>query len=65
MDNKVLISKKGLKGEDHYQNFSIRMKDEIIGKLNRLAIDTNRSRNEVMGILLEYALDHCEVIEYD
>ena len=63
MEDKVLISKKELQGEDGYKTFSIRIREEIVEKLNKLSADANRSRNEVVGILLEYAIDHCEIVE--
>ncbi len=62
MEDKILISKKDLQGEDGYKTFSIRVKEEIVEKLNKLSADANRSRNEVVGILLEYAIDHCEIV---
>ncbi|MBR7100724.1 MAG: ribbon-helix-helix protein, CopG family [Clostridia bacterium] len=56
-----LIIKKRLKGEDGYKTFSIRIKDETTERLNELAAKTNRSRNELVNILLDYAMDNCEV----
>ena len=56
-----LIIKKRLKGEDGYKTFSIRIKDETTERLNELAARTNRSRNELVNILLDYAMDNCEV----
>lgn len=50
------------KGEDGYVTFSIRVKTEIQDKLNTVAAQTSRSRNEIVGLLLEYALDHCTVV---
>lgn len=61
MKEKLIIQKKALKGEDGYQTFSIRIKDETTEKLNKLAEITNRSRNELINILLDYAIDNCEV----
>lgn len=61
MKEKLIINKKSLKGEDGYKTFSIRIKDETVEQLNRLATDTNRSRNELINLLLDYAIDHCEV----
>ncbi len=61
MKEKLIIQKKALKGEDGYQTFSIRIKDETAEKLNKLAEITNRSRNELINILLDYAIDNCEV----
>ena len=63
MKNKLLISKKELQGEDGYKTFSVRIKDETAEQLNRLAANTNRSRNEVVGLLLDFAIEHCEIVE--
>ncbi len=61
MKDKLIINKKALKGDDGYKMFSIRIKDEIVEELDRLAGATGRSRNELIGILLEYAIENCEV----
>lgn len=61
MKEKLIINKKSLKGEDGYKTFSIRIKDETVAKLDNLASETGRSRNELINILLDYALDNCEV----
>ncbi|MBR2319821.1 MAG: ribbon-helix-helix protein, CopG family [Clostridia bacterium] len=61
MKEKLIIKKKGLKGEDGYKTFSIRIKEETVANLEALAEQTNRSRNEIINILLDYAIDNCEV----
>ncbi|MBQ7827564.1 MAG: ribbon-helix-helix protein, CopG family [Clostridia bacterium] len=61
MKQKLIINKKSLKGEDGHKTFSIRIKDETVQKLDELASKTNRSRNELINILLDYAIDNCEV----
>ena len=61
LKDKLIITKKNLKGEDGYKTFSIRIKEETINKLDKLSEDTNRSRNELISILLEYALDNSEI----
>ena len=61
MKEKLIINKKSLKGEDGYKTFSIRIKDETVMNLDRLASQTNRSRNELINILLDYAIKNCEV----
>ena len=61
MKDKLIISKKALKGDDGYKMFSVRIKEEIVEELDNLASVTNRSRNELVGILLEYAIENCEV----
>ena len=61
MKEKLVINKKGLKGEDGYKTFSIRIKEETVAKLNKLSQETNRSRNELINILLDYAIDNSKV----
>lgn len=61
MKEKLIIKKKSLKGEDGYKTFSIRIKDETVANLDILANETNRSRNELINLLLDYALKNCEV----
>ena len=61
MKEKLVINKKSLKGEDGHKTFSIRIKDETVQRLDELAAATNRSRNELIGSLLDYAIENCEV----
>lgn len=61
MKEKLIIKKKSLKGEDGYKTFSIRIKDETVVNLDKLSSETNRSRNELINILLDYAINNCEV----
>lgn len=61
MKEKLIINKKSLKGEDGYKTFSIRIKDETVLNLDKLAEQTNRSRNELINILLDYAIENSEV----
>jgi predicted DNA-binding protein len=60
LKEKLILSKK-LKGEDGYKTFSIRIKEETVEKIDALSDITNRTRNELIGILLEYAVENCEV----
>lgn len=43
-------------GDDGYKIVSVRMKDELIAQLDQLSSDTNRSRNELINLLLEAAV---------
>lgn len=61
MKEKLIINKKSLKGEDGYRTFSIRIKEETVAELDKLSGQTNRSRNELINILLDYAIKNCEV----
>lgn len=61
MEKKLIIKKKALKGEDGYKTFSVRIKEDTVLKLNRLSEETNRSRNELINLLLDFAIDNCKV----
>ena len=57
---KLVITKKE-KGEDGHKVFSIRIKDETVARLDEIARNTNRSRNDLINMLLDYAMDYCEI----
>ena len=61
MKEKLIINKKSLKGEDGYKTFSIRIKEETVVRLDELSKETNRSRNELINILIDYAIENSEV----
>ncbi len=61
MQEKLVINKKSLRGEDGYKTFSIRVKDEIVEGLDSLSKESNRSRNELINMLLDFAIKNCEV----
>lgn len=61
MKEKLIKNKKFLRGEDGYKTFSIRIKDETVANLDKLADETNRSGNELINILLDYAIENREV----
>ena len=62
MKEKLIIKKRSLTGDDGFKTFSIRIKDETVEKLNDLSNQTNRSRNELINVLLDDALKNCEVL---
>lgn len=57
----LVIKPKKPKGEDGYRVFSIRVKEEIVAQSDTISMKTGRSRNELIGILLEYAIGHCVI----
>lgn len=60
----ITIKKKNnLKGNDGYKIISVRMKEEMVDKLDSLSTKTNRSRNELINILLKSAIDIVKVEE--
>ena len=63
MKREILISRK--KGEDGHKIVSVRMRDETLVRLDDLSAQTNRSRNELINLLLEEALQNVTVIDED
>jgi len=64
MANVIKITKKGdRRGDDGCKVVSVRMKDELIEKLDSLSSKTNRSRNELINLLLYAAIDIVKVEE--
>lgn len=64
MAKKLQITKKSnLKGNDGYKTFSIRVKEDIVEKLDYISVKTNRSRNELINLLLEFGIENSEIID--
>mgnify|MGYP002308572134 FL=1 len=61
MDKKPVIKKRELRGDDGYKIFSIRIKEETSKKLDALSQETNRSRNELINIMLDWSIDNIEI----
>lgn len=59
MENKPLIIRP--KGEDGYKTFSIRVKEDTVDRIDEIVKQTGRTRNELIGLFLNYAVDHCKV----
>ena len=60
----IKIQKKpNLRGEDGYKIFSVRIKNETANALEELSAKSNRSRNELIGMILEYAVNHTDITE--
>jgi metal-responsive CopG/Arc/MetJ family transcriptional regulator len=60
--DKLEISKKALKGEDGYKTFSVRVKEETVAALDTISNQSNRSRNELINIILEYGVNNYTII---
>lgn len=61
MSGKLKIIPKPPKGEDGYETFSIRILTSTVQALNKISISSGRSRNELIGILLRFAIENCEI----
>lgn len=60
---KLILPHKRPKGEDGYKVFSIRIPDELVERINDLAARSGYSRNELIGKLLDFAVDRCDIEE--
>ena len=56
MTDKLIILPKAEKGKKS-KTISLRMDNSIIMKIDEISKRTNRSRNEIMNILIEYSID--------
>ena len=50
--NDLILHPRKYKGEDGYRVFSVRVKETTVQRLEELSAQTNRSRNELINILL-------------
>lgn len=59
--NELVVTVKQPKGEDGYRTFSVRLRESIVNQMDDISKETGRSRNELVGMFLEYALGHCKL----
>ena len=57
-DNTLKIKRRG---EDGYKVISVRIKEDTLEALDKLAADTNYSRNELINLLLKHGVENVEV----
>lgn len=57
MDTIRITKKHTRKGDDGYKIVSVRMKEELLERLDALSVKTNRSRNELINLLLNASID--------
>ncbi|MCI5843338.1 MAG: ribbon-helix-helix domain-containing protein [Clostridiales bacterium] len=62
MAKEIKITKKtARRGDDGYKIVSVRMREEMIERLDALSNETSRSRNELINLLLDAALDIVQI----
>ena len=59
MKNEPLKIKR--RGEDGHRLISVRIETGTLEKLDRLASESNRSRNELINIILRHGADNLEI----
>ena len=59
MKNDPLIIKK--RGEDGNRIITVRIREDTLAELDRLASESNRSRNELINIILAHGVKNIEI----
>ncbi len=59
MSNTPLIIKK--RGEDGNRVITVRIKEELLAALDKLAAETNYSRNELINLILSHGIENIEI----
>lgn len=49
------------RGDDGTRIISLRIKELVLAQIDKIAAQTNRSRNEILNMLIEHALDNVEI----
>lgn len=49
------------RGEDGTRLITVRLREEILTELDRIAAESNRSRNELINILLDYGVKNAVI----
>jgi metal-responsive CopG/Arc/MetJ family transcriptional regulator len=59
MGKEPLVIKK--RGEDGNKIITVRIKEDILKELDRIAGESNYSRNEIINIILDYGVHNIEI----
>ena len=59
MKNEPLKIKK--RGEDGNKIISVRIQEDTLSKLDKIAAETNYSRNELINLMLAYGVENIEI----
>ena len=49
------------RGEDGNRVISVRIREEILTELDKIAGESNDSRNELINLMLDYGIKHIEM----
>lgn len=59
MENDPLIIKK--RGDDGNRIITVRIREDTLAELDRLAAESNRSRNELINLILAHGVKNIEI----
>ena len=54
----LIVTMKHPRREDGYRTFSVRLRESMVSQMDDISRETGRSRNELIGLFLAYALEH-------
>ena len=60
MKDKALKIKK--RGEDGNKIISVRIREDILEQLDKIAKESNHSRNELINLILKHGVENLEII---
>ena len=60
-DKKFIVTRKTIPKEDTSVTMTIRIERTMQEELDKIAYDTNRSRNEVVNLALKYAVENADI----
>ena len=49
------------RGEDGSRVITIRIREDTLAELDRIAAESNYSRNELINLILDYGIKHIEI----
>ena len=50
------------RGDDGSKIITVRIKEETLAALDKIAAESNYSRNELINVILKYGVDNIEII---
>lgn len=63
----IIVNSNSLKikkrGEDGNKIISVRIREDILSELDRIAKESNYSRNELINLILQYGVENLEIIQ--
>lgn len=59
MKNEPLRIKR--RGEDGHKIITVRIREDTLNELDRIAAETNRSRNELINLILRHGVENIEI----
>lgn len=59
MNNEPLVIRR--RGEDGNKIITVRIKEDILAQLDKIAAESNHSRNELINIILRYGVENLEI----